>query len=185
MPILISTPGWVLPVFHLTKSTSALTASGSAAEMLWEIGTMFPVCLLSPENTECASEITGGSTPGAIYRHPKWPQPSREVLRKTGACWLLLAILRSSWARGVSFNPRKALPSVVASLLGYIRCCETQHCKQCGHCLEPGSSSLPSHHLETEGKVKSSIIFLYSPLVYHCLIVSLNLIKFWGKSLPQ
>lgn len=59
-------------------------------------------------------------------------------------------------------------------------------CVQHDCCPEPGSGSscLPSRHLEAEGKIKSSISLLYSLLVCHCLIVSLNLIKVWGESLP-
>lgn len=117
-----------------------------------------------------------------------WPPALlRSCLRKSGACLLPMAILRSSWDIGMNFNPRKALSASWGSLpfLDCIRCCGSTSLQ--GTWSLSGARlqlSLPSHHLEAEGKVKSSIIFLSSPLVYHCLIVSLKLIKVCGDSLP-
>lgn len=105
--------------------------------------------------------------------------------------WCLLPILRLSWDIGMNFNPRKALLSTCGRFpfLDCIRCCGTSGSTSLQATWSLSGAwfliTLPSHHLEAEGKVKCSIIFLCSPLVYHCLIVSLNLIKGWGESSPR
>lgn len=58
---------------------------------------MYVCSVLKIQNVLKKYQVGAHKVPRNHTDIPNGQQPSREVLRKTGACWLLLAIWRSSW----------------------------------------------------------------------------------------
>lgn len=180
--------GWVLPVFHLIEFPIYISIN-SVWFSCWDaLGDWHHVsCVFAQpwKYTMCLRNNRWESTRCHVIIETSQMASSLQRGSQGGWC-LLLAILRSSWVIGMSFSPRKTLAATcVFSPLG-LHQVQWDSALQAAWSLSAAWLQLsPFPSSRAEGKVKSSIIFLYSPLVYHCLIVSLNLIKFWGESLPR